>query len=173
MIQKIISFSILAQRLTKVTDLVRSFSFYVLNHKRAATVTSAIAILSLLSVSILTGTQSVFRSYPVGADLNVNGDFAFFKDPSTSIKLSSIDFGSITFGHNYRTVYAKNLGNMNITLVFNIFSENSSVSSVELSENYSGAIISAGKIIPILFDMFVLPNATNGVYPFIVNVSSQ
>jgi hypothetical protein len=100
--------------------------------------------------------------------------FDVFADRECTVVLTQIDWGSLAPGEmGAVTLYARNSGNVNITLSFNTTDWNppNAANYLTIAWNYSGVVLHTGDVLPIQLTNAVSPSITGIMnYSFTINM---
>lgn len=128
--------------------------------------TIIIAVLIVVALTMNRPISNVGKIRAVGFDV--------FADSQCTVVLTQIDWGSLAPGEmGAVTMYARNSGNVNVTLSYNTTGWNpaSAANYLTIAWNYSGAVLQPGNVLPIQMTNAVSPSITGITsYNFTINM---
>jgi len=133
----------------------------------------AAILIATIIIAVAVVALTMNRSVPNVGKIRAIG-FDVFANKECTTVLTQIDWGSLAPGEmGAVTLYARNSGNVNITLSFNTTDWNpaNAANYLTIAWNYSGVVLQSGNILPIQLTNAVSPSITGIMnYSFTINM---
>lgn len=133
-----------------------------IGHVRRKAIFAIICILTIIILGMIAQSFDSSKSVVHASSIKGIGTGIYWDQNCTNSTLS-LDWGLITSGsNNTLTVYVRNEGNSEITLLLRTSNWNPSISSdyISLNWNYSGQVLSTSQMIPLKLTLTVNSNTS-------------